>query len=191
MRFLGWIRKSKDQARAPSNLASGGASQISAAKEVDFIATLQHLKEPIVDILFRQKSAIKKRHGRDHIKKWEKSYREEMAWDWERLGIAMEELVDAIRLDPLIPEPWTYLAYLYHIIGQPTLGQRCLAHSRTLAEPSMHHEEPGFFYGQVEKAIHDGTLVSGEDIVRPAMPTVFIQKYADRLSSGHDAQDNG
>lgn len=129
--------------------------------------------------------------GRDKIREWGDNWARGN-WDWFLLAHAIQDYLDAIRYDPYHQQPWTNLAYAYHLVGlrdAPELARMCLMRSELLARPGPNH--PGNNHRKVRFAISTGgTLSSAEPIQRPEPPDDYLHRFGDYLVKGFTVNTN-
>jgi hypothetical protein len=113
--------------------------------------------------------------GRAKVQLWGERLDRERQWDWDLLGHAIDDYVDAIRRDPENQHPWTNLAYVLYLVGETERAHQCLERSFTLAGPGPNN--PGNNYKQVKRAIDSGAYLSGGKLQRPALPPRFWEKH--------------
>ncbi len=133
----------------------------------------------------RERSEYYKERAREQVREWGRNA-SQGRWDWNSLGNALEDLLDAIRYDPENQHAWTNLGYLYYLLDKRELARKCLDRSFALARPGPNH--PGRNYKNVKRAIDTDLSLSGMPISRQTRPDWFEEKYTDFLKFGPGSQ---
>ncbi|HLK56820.1 MAG TPA: effector-associated domain EAD1-containing protein [Chthonomonadaceae bacterium] len=119
--------------------------------------------------------------GRERIQRWGEELSNEDSWNWNLLGQAIGYYLSAIRWSRRHQQPWTNLAYVFHLIGYRERALECLAQSYRLATPGPWH--PGRNHSVVATAIENDEYLSRETVSRPPIPAeierLYLKNYRD------------
>jgi tetratricopeptide (TPR) repeat protein len=136
---------------------------------------------PTLDLKSHQQSIKYTDRGREEVREFgKKAVRSQ--WDWYNLGNALEDYLDAIKYDPEHQHPWTNIAYVYYLIGEFEMAEKCMERSYALAGPGPNH--PGRNWKNVRRAMDRGVSLGEGPIHRPTIPDWFQNKYRDFLDLG-------
>ncbi len=126
-------------------------------------------------------SAFFNQEGRKQLSRWGERMKTIGEWNWNYLGVAAEHYLQAIKLDPKNQDPWTNLAYVYHVIGLREKALYCLTRSNKCSMSSTEYK--GHNHNRVQDAINRDEFLTGGELVRPSVPDWFKDRHRDIFNS--------
>lgn len=151
-----------------------------------------HVQSAVLHFLLKgSQSAYFNQEGLRELSRWGELMVTSGEWNWNNLGTAGEHFLQSVKLDARNQDPWTNLAYVYHLIGNKQRADYCIKNSYRISTSKTPYK--GNNYRRVCFAIRENCYKSGGVVVRPAVPDWFqdthrlLYRHSVLFQTGSDA----